>query len=129
LSTDSAAKPSTNTWTVASDIRVKKDVENFDKYGLSDLLKLRPVKFKYNGLAGFIDDDKINVGFIAQEVEQIMPEMVSSIKTKLNIDDEEEIDLKNVNTHLLTFAIIEALRELKSENDNLKSRVSVLESK
>jgi hypothetical protein len=127
LTLDSAAKPSTNTWTVASDIRVKKNIEGFNKYGLNDLLKLRPVKFQYNGLAGFMDDNKYHIGYIAQEVEQIIPEMVSSIKTKLNINDKEEIDLKNINTHLLTFAIIEALREIKNQLDKKDNKILNLE--
>lgn len=108
LGSDSAGKPSTNTWTVTSDRRIKTNIIDFVKYGLADLLKLKPCEFEYNGEYGTVADGKKHVGYIAQEVEKIIPEMVS-VNNK---------NLKTVNTHLLTFAIIEALREL---NDRLKS--------
>lgn len=78
-------------------------------------------------LGGFSDDGKKHVGYIAQEVEQIIPEMVSSVKSKLKAEDEEEVDLKNVNTHLLSFAIIEALREMKKQSDEKDIKISDLE--
>ena len=114
LGTDSAGKPSTNTWTIVSDKKIKKDVIPFNKYGLKDLLKLNPIEYSYNGYAGYKDDGKRHVGYISQEVEKIIPEMVQKIIKKI---DKKEIELKTVNTHLLSFAIIEALREI---NDRLK---------
>jgi len=113
LSTDSAAKPSTNTWTVPSDKRMKKNIKPFSKYGLKELLSLKPVEFKYNGKYGSIDDDKKQVGYLAQQVKEVMPEMVSSIE----IDGEE---ILNVNSHLISFAVIEAIKELNDKIEALK---------
>ena len=115
LSTDSAAKPTTNTWTVPSDKRLKKDVKVFNKYGLKDVLKLKPIEFKYNGKGGYKDDGKTNVGFIAQDIQEVMPEMVSSTKHK---DGNEYL---NVNTHLLTFAYLESIKELSCRIDSLEN--------
>jgi len=115
LSTDSAAKPSTNTWTVPSDKRLKKDIKVFNKYGLKDVLKLKPIEFKYNGKGGFKNDGKTNIGFIAQDVQEVMPEMVSSTKHK---DGNEYL---NVNTHFLTFAYLESIKELSYRINNLEN--------
>ncbi len=59
----------TGTWTNASDANKKKDIIDL-KYGLSDLMKLRPVNYnwKLNNLS--------DIGFIAQEVKQVIPEVV-----------------------------------------------------
>ena len=69
LSTDSAAKPGTNTWTVASDARIKTDIRPFTD-GLNTILGINPVWYKYNGLGGFTADGKDNVGVIAQDIEK-----------------------------------------------------------
>ena len=113
LSTDSAAKPGTTLWTVPSDKRMKRDIKQFSKYGLKELLSLKPVEFKYNGKYNSIDDGKTQVGYLAQDIQKVMPEMVSSIE----IDGEE---ILNVNSHLLSFAVIEVLREINDKIEALK---------
>jgi len=125
LSKDEAVKPSTNTWSIASDERIKENVEDYNKYGLKDLLKLRPISFQYNGKAGFENKgDERHVGYIAQEVEKIMPEMVEKMRTKLNKDDKEDTEIKLVNAHLINFALIEAIKELNDRLINLESKLA-----
>ena len=48
----------------------QKDIVNLN-YGLSEVLQLTPRKFKLK------DDDSEHIGFVAQEVETIIPEVVS----------------------------------------------------
>lgn len=55
-----------------SDGRQKTNVVNLS-YGLNDVLKLRPVTFNWK--AG--PDSKTHIGLIAQEVEKVIPEVVS----------------------------------------------------
>lgn len=57
----------------SSDIRLKKNVENIS-YGLSNLMDLRPVDFIWKSDG---DNSSKNLGFIAQEVESLIPELVS----------------------------------------------------
>lgn len=119
LTDDSAAKPSTNTWTIASDQRVKENVNPYTK-GLETILQINPVTYDYNGKAGF---SKItgNIGVIAQDIVDVLPEGISTFKAKLNETDEEETELFNFNSHALTYVLINAIKELKAEIDELKA--------
>ncbi len=120
LSTDSAAKPTSALWTIASDERIKENINSYTK-GLNELLKINPITYDYNGLGGF-KKGKGGVGIIAQEIAEILPDSVSSIKRKLNETDEEEIDILNFNGHELTYILINAVKELKAEIEILKNK-------
>ena len=111
LSTDSAAKPSTNTWTIASDARIKTETGEYTK-GLDAVLALRPVTYRYNGKAGMIDDGEDKISIIAQEAITAFPECVGSYMVKLEEDDKEETEVLNWNGHALTFALVNAVKEL-----------------
>lgn len=126
LSTDSAAKPSTNTWTIASDARVKKDIRPYTN-GLSIIKRIKPVWFKYNGKAGLPLDNQDHIGVIGQEIVKVAPYTVNTFKTKLNPEDKEPTELLNFNSHAFTFDLINAVKELDAnitklsqENQELK---------
>jgi hypothetical protein len=121
LSTDDAAKPGTNTWTIASDARLKKDIAPFTD-GLEVLLKINPVRYRYNGLAN-MPTDKENIGIIAQEIQKVAPYTVGTFKTRLHKDDTEETELLDFNSHALTFVTINAVKELNRQNQELKKKV------
>ena len=118
LSTDSAAKPSTNTWTISSDSRLKENITPYTK-GLSAIMAINPVNYDYNGKAGF-SAIKNNIGVIAQDVLEILPESISTYKAKLEENDAEDTELYNFNSHALTYILINAIKELKAEIDLLK---------
>lgn len=78
LSLDSAAKPTTNTWTVSSDIRVKEDILNADLDRCYQVVKdLRLCRFRWN--SNYLPDvsDKHMLGWIAQEVEPFIPNAIT----------------------------------------------------
>jgi hypothetical protein len=120
LSTDSAAKPTSALWTIASDERIKENIKPYN-IGLKELLKINPITYDYNGLGGFIKG-KGGVGIIAQQIIDILPNSVSSIKGKLNVEDEEETDILNFNGHELIYVLINSIKELKAEIDELKNK-------
>jgi hypothetical protein len=120
LSTDSAAKPSTNTWTIASDARIKTETGEYTK-GLDAVLSLRPVTYRYNGKAGMVDDGEDKISIIAQEAINAFPECVGSYMTKLNEDDEEETEVLNWNGHALTFALVNSIKELAARLEALEN--------
>ena len=69
LATNSAAKPTSNVWTISSDQRIKTDVQDFTK-GLSTVLGIRPRTYKYNGRGGSgYNDTDTHIGIVAQELE------------------------------------------------------------
>lgn len=120
LSSDSAAKPSTNTWTIASDSRIKENINPYTK-GLETIMAINPITYDYNGLAGF-EPTKGNIGIIAQDLINVLPESIKTYHTLLNENDEEQTELYTFDSHALTFVLINAIKELKAEIEILKAK-------
>lgn len=89
-----------------SDRNLKKNIETLSG-GLGAILSIRGVRYDWK------DSSKgtgSQVGVIAQEVEQVLPELVYTDKQ----------GMKAVNYAGLVAPLIEAVKELKKENDSLK---------
>ncbi|TVR77439.1 MAG: hypothetical protein EA412_11095 [Chitinophagaceae bacterium] len=97
-------------WTDASDRRLKFDIDN-TQYGLKEVLALRPVDYKMH-----IDSSR-QVGFIAQEMLEIVPEVVSGIEG--DIDKNETLGLSYGN---LVAVLTKAIQEQQEMIDNLKEQ-------
>lgn len=126
LSTDSAAKPTTNTWTIASDERIKTNVQPYAK-GLAEICQVNPITYDYNGKGG-IPAGPGGVSILAQELQPVFPECVGSYKGKLDEGDEEDTDILNYNGHAITFALINAVKELNAKVEALEAKVENLEA-
>ncbi|MCX7606951.1 MAG: tail fiber domain-containing protein [Bacteroidia bacterium] len=118
LNLDDAAKPSTSTWTVLSDGRLKEVLGPYSK-GLKHLLRLSAVEYRYknpeDGQASSLFPsqvlEKVHVGFVAQEVASIFPEAVSR-------NDGGYLCL---NIHPILVAYVNALKELHRRQIELES--------
>jgi len=126
LSLNSAAKPTSSSWTVVSDERVKTNIQDYTT-GLTEILQINPKTFDYNGKAGF-DTTTGNIGIIAQDVISIMPETINTYNAKLNEDDTEDTELFNFDSHPVQFALINAIKELNSKIEALEARIQILEN-
>lgn len=84
-----------------SDLGLKKDIRTYPN-SLQTVMNLRGVEFNWR------DTDKKSIGVIAQEVQMIVPELVS------------DTEIKTVNYNGLIGILIEAVKELKAEIDHLK---------
>jgi endosialidase-like protein len=124
--TGSAQKPGGGSWDSLSDARVKRDVKDFHQ-GLAELARVRPVSFKYNGLGSTEDDGHEYVGVIAQELERVLPAMVSSRKAKLHPGDAQEIELKRVDPSDFTYVLINAVKEQEKVIEQQEARLARLE--
>jgi hypothetical protein len=120
VAAQSAAKPGGGSWSVFSDSRIKENITPYTK-GLAEILLVNTVTYDYNGLAGTTKGAKFT-GIIAQEIKEIFPETVSTYKAKLNEEDEEKTDLYDFNSSDLTFALINAIKELNE-------KIKILEAK
>jgi len=109
-----AYKPGGGSWAVSSDRRSKENIVDYHK-GLNELLALRPVNFNYK--KEFNWGVKTYTGLIAQEVEEIVPTMVLTRETN-NIKD-----FKVIDPNELTYMLINAVKELKAENETLKQEL------
>jgi len=106
--------------TCSSDLRLKKDITPFGAV-LDRLTALQPVHYFWRA-SEFPErhfGDAQAAGLIAQDVEKVLPELVETDKD----------GFKAVNYSKLPLFTIQAMKELKSENDVLKQRVDQLEQR
>jgi hypothetical protein len=115
-----AAKPGGGSWTALSDRRLKQNIHPLTG-ALDRLMKLRGCTFEYTPEAqerGLTLPGE-QIGFIAQEVEQVFPEWVG----------EDEDGMKFVTERGTTALLVEALREMRAETDALKKEVAGLRAR
>lgn len=106
-------------WATSSDIRLKNLTGKYNK-GLSEIIKLEPVRYIYKkDNPRQLNSEIEQVGFVAQEVQKIFPEAVT-------VGDDGYLDF---NIHPINIAFVNAMKELKNENDVLKNKVDKLESR
>jgi hypothetical protein len=99
--------------TCLSDERVKQNIAPFTD-SLSDIVGLNPVTYQYNGLAGTPNDNNTRTGLIAQQVQQVAPDLVATTSALLNPGDTSPTELLEVNYSALTFALINAIKDIAS---------------
>lgn len=129
--TGNGFKPGGGSWGASSDARIKTVLGNYDA-GLAEVIQLRPVVYQYLNNHGTADGDDVSVpendnvyrGLIAQDVETVMPEMVT-LSTD-TIDGVEVDDFRTLDTTPLTFALVNAIRELNAKIDSLQAQVDQL---
>ena len=122
LPTDSAGKPSTSTWSVVSDLRLKQNIKPVKDDSLSILNKLDWIRYEYNGQA-YTPRGMKGIGLIAQELQVQLPEAVSSTKTKLKETDAEETDVMAVDYHYILVHSARAIQQLSAEVEGLKALI------
>jgi hypothetical protein len=111
-----ANKTGGGSWAVFSDRRLKKDISLYDD-GLSSVLAINPVKFKYNGISE-ADTTTEYIGVIAQELEKVSPYMINTI----DIDGTEYLEVDN---SAMTYMLINAIKEL---NATIEAQQAVIAS-
>ena len=122
------------TWSTTSDIRLKKNIVDSPK-GLAEINQLRVTNFEYKteeeiDMSEFPLADSPNqvclndetkegvtqTGFIAQEVEKILPECVKT----------SDKGAKTVNTDAIMLALVNAVKELSAKVETLQSEINTL---
>lgn len=111
------------TGTCLSDERIKKNINPFT-LGLREIVGLNPITYQYNGLAGNPDDGNVRTGLIAQQAMQAAPGLVHEAYVKLRPTDAKKTGLFEINYGDLTFGLINAVKELKANNDNLAAELT-----
>ena len=101
-----------NAWIYGSDLRLKENISDVEN-GIDMVSKMKPKHFDY------IDGSKDNLGFIAQDVQKIIPQAVS-------ITDQEKGTL-GLKTDFLVPYLVKAIQEQQTIIEDLKSRIETLE--
>jgi hypothetical protein len=110
--------------TTVSDYRIKRNIETQTESGIDKVLKLRPVTYQ---MADFKDGlfkagDDIKEGFIAHEVQEVIPSGADGVK-----DDENQI--QSLRLDAILAVAVKAIQELKATIDAQAARIATLEAK
>jgi hypothetical protein len=110
-----------STWSTTSDRRLKKNIVD-NNVGLEKLTQIQVRNFEYRlpeevdaelAPTDAIKKSGVQLGVIAQELQAVLPECVKT----------ESTGVMSVDTDNLTWYMINAIKELKAENDLLKARL------
>ncbi len=110
--TNSANLSSAGAWTNASDARLKKNIKEI-KYGVNTIMNTLPRSYERNDVEGNF------IGFIAQELKEVVPEVVFGSE-----DVQYTIDYGSLVA--ITF---KAIQEQQQTIESLQTRIELLESK
>jgi hypothetical protein len=128
LSTDSAAKPTTNTWTISSDERIKKFITLADLDVCYSTIKAMPLKyFEWDYGSNNVDvnnKDKHSLGYIAQDVEKVFPKAVDTVEEMYGFSN-----FKLLNTDQIIKMSHGALQKVMMRVEELEKKVAVLEGR
>jgi hypothetical protein len=114
---------------IDSDRRLKKDIRDLDKT-LNNILNLRPVRFKMltrnelreatgsNSFAGLSNENVSQIGLIAQEVQEIFPEIVSNNNS----------NYLGIQYTQLVPVLIKGLQEQQEKIEKLKALAETMEN-
>jgi hypothetical protein len=103
-------------WNYQSDLRLKDDITTISNC-LGTIEALRPVSYRWKSN---IDSQYKSFGLIAQEVKEVLPELVNSIQ------DAEHGEVYGISYNGCIPILIGAVKELSAENATLKSQMASL---
>ncbi|MBN1227332.1 MAG: tail fiber domain-containing protein, partial [Deltaproteobacteria bacterium] len=112
-----AGKPDGASWATSSDIRLK-DIHDDYEYGLTEISLITPVRFSYKeeNELGLPSGQEL-IGLVAQEVQEVIPDAVT----------EDDNGYLRLNADPVFWAMLNAIKELTSQVQDLKKRVKELE--
>jgi hypothetical protein len=111
----------TTTWTTTSDRRIKKNIVDNNE-GLEKIKQLRVRNFEYRKKdeldpelpeSAAIDVSGVQLGVIAQEIREVLPECVK----------EESTGVLSVNSDRLIWHLVNAVKDLSAQVDALKAKL------
>jgi len=103
---------------------VKAEIEDIP-YGLSTVMALSPKRYERTD-----SDNKLEVGFIADEVVEVVPELVGMMEKRfLTMNQEDtEVIAGSVEYNKMTAVLVKAVQELKEELNTATARITELEN-
>ncbi len=111
-------------YTASSDLRLKKNVATLNNQ-LDIIKQLRPTSYQYNSQSS----DRSVYGLIAQEVQQVMPDIV------INMNEEGDDEILGVSYTELIPVLIAGMQEqqtmieqIQSQNELLRQQIQLLQS-
>jgi hypothetical protein len=113
----------------ASDRRLKQNITPIN-YGLDAVLNMKPISFNWADGFQEIEKDKTMLGFIAQDMELIVPEAVETFsKTPIELNGELIEDSLTINQKYIIPILVKAIQEQQATITELTQKVNALENK
>jgi hypothetical protein len=107
------------TYNTSSDYRLKENVD-YDFNALDRVAQLKPARFNF-----IADADTTVDGFLAHEVQDIVPEAITGEKDA--VDDEGNPEYQGIDQSKLVPLLTKAIQEQQTIIDDLKTRIEALE--
>ena len=126
ICTSSGSPTLGNGTAISSDERLKKNITDIASGQLAKINALKPRNFEWKDARKAGNQE----GFIAQEVESIIPEAVEEREVAPDPDDTTRDfgnDIKVLKHEVINARLIKAVQELSAELDAAKARISALE--
>lgn len=111
----------TGSYGTISDIKYKENIKDASSK-LDDILKLKVRNFN------FIGNETKQIGFIAQEFEEVFPNMID-VSTEKAEEGKEPETYKSIKTSVLTPILVKAMQELVEQVKELKAEIEILKNK
>ncbi len=122
ISGATATKASGTTWANPCDKRLKSNIEDANTQTCYDIMK--ELKLKRFTMSGKVDD-RNQVGFIAQDVENIFPKAVKTNKGSLP-DGTKVDDLRTLDTDQIYKTMYGTIQHLMKKVEDLEAKISQL---
>ena len=107
----------------SSDYRLKKNVAAVSD-GITKLKNLKPINFNWISSS---NDPRTVMGFLAHEVQEVMPEVVAGTKDAVNSDTNKP-EYMEMDYGRMSPLIVAALQEAIAKIETLETKVAALES-
>jgi hypothetical protein len=107
-------------YNTSSDYRLKHDIQPMTG-ALAKVAQLKPVTYKWNA------DDSQSQGFIAHELQAVVPECVSGEKDAVNEDG--SINPQGIDTSFLVATLTAAIQELNAKVDAQAAEIAALKGR
>jgi hypothetical protein len=104
------------TYTTVSDSRLKKDISKVTDNYLEKVLALNIVNYHWNDQN---ENDALEFGMIAQEVEELIPSIVHEGR-----EDENGNKYKGIQASVLPYILIKAIQEQQAQIEKLKALIN-----
>lgn len=124
----------TGVFSSASDFKLKNNLSKLNN-GLSTVMKLSPYSYQYETVEGMNLPSGYHHGFIAQDVQMILPELVSKAIQPAKYDaitkkkSSEQVEFLSVNYMEMIPILVKAIQEQQAQIESLKEEVSRLRNK
>ena len=104
----------------SSDYRIKQNITTQTESGIGKIKQLRPVTYQYQNYSVFKADGVTREGFIAHEVQEVIPSGADGVK--------DGDSIQSLNVDAIVSVLTKALQEAVAKIETLETKVAVLEA-